>query len=54
MFGDSSNDIPMFAFALNRIAMGAHAPELEQFQPFITKTVEEGGVAWAMEQLGII
>ena len=54
VFGDSCNDIPMFAFALNRIAMGAHAPELEQFQPFITKTVEEGGVAWAMEQLGII
>lgn len=54
VFGDSTNDISMFAFAPNRIAMGVHAPELEKFHPFITKTVEEGGVAWAMEQLGII
>lgn len=54
VFGDSTNDIPMFEFAPNRIAMGDHAPELDQFRPFVTKTVEEGGVAWAMEQLGII
>ena len=54
VFGDSTNDIAMFEFAPNRIAMGVHSPELERFNPFITKTVEEGGVAWAMEQLGII
>ncbi len=54
VFGDSTNDVAMFAFAPNRIAMGVHAPELERFRPFITKTVEEDGVAWAMEQLGII
>lgn len=54
VFGDSTNDIPMFEFAPNRIAMGDHAPELDRFRPFVTKTVEEGGVAWAMEQLGII
>lgn len=54
VFGDSTNDIPMFSCVPNRIAMGVHAPELLAFQPFVTKTVEDGGIAYAMEQLGII
>ena len=54
VFGDSTNDISMFACVPNRIAMGVHAQELLKFRPFVTKTVEEDGIAYAMEQLGII
>ena len=47
MFGDSTNDIPMFEFAPNRIAMGVHAvlEDLEQDykgkMPFYEVDVEE-------------
>ena len=54
VFGDSTNDLPMFEYAVNGIVMGAHAEELEPYATFITKTVEEDGVAYAMESLGIL
>lgn len=53
-FGDSTNDIEMFRACGNNIAMGKHAPELEAFDPFITKPVEEDGIAHAMKELGLI
>ncbi|MEY8337732.1 HAD family hydrolase [Lachnospiraceae bacterium 62-35] len=54
VFGDSTNDLPMFQYAPNGIVMGNHAKELEPFASFITKTVEEDGIVYAMESLGII
>lgn len=53
-FGDSTNDIEMFKACGNNIAMGKHAPELEAFDPFITKRVEDDGIAYAMNKLGLI
>jgi len=53
-FGDSTNDIEMFKACGNNIAMGVHAKELEAFEPFITKNVEDDGVAFAMKELGLI
>ncbi|OON85805.1 hypothetical protein BXO88_10195 [Oribacterium sp. C9] len=53
-FGDSTNDIEMFKACGNNIAMGKHAPELEAFDPFITKRVEEDGIAYAMKELGLL
>ncbi|SFG49156.1 HAD-IIB family hydrolase [Oribacterium sp. WCC10] len=53
-FGDSTNDIEMFSTCKNNIAMGKHAKELERFDPFITKNVEDDGIAYAMKELGLI
>ena len=54
VFGDSSNDLSMFQYAKNCVAMGKHSPVLDPYVTFVTKTVEEDGIAYALEQLGII
>lgn len=54
VFGDSSNDLSMFRYARNCILMGNHSSDLEPYATFITKTVEEDGVAYAMKSLGLI
>lgn len=54
VFGDSTNDLEMFAFAKNAVLMGKHDKELEEYATFTTKTVEEDGIACAMKALGII
>lgn len=54
VFGDSTNDLAMFAYAKNAVLMGRHDKELEEYATFVTKTVEEDGIAWAMKELGII
>ena len=48
------NDLSMFEFAENAVLMGKHDKGLEPYATFVTKTVEEDGVAWAMKELGII
>ena len=54
VFGDSMNDLPMFEYAVHTIAMGNHAPGLAPHTEFVTKTVEDGGIAWAMKHYGLI
>ena len=54
VFGDSTNDLPMFAYAKNRVLMGKHDRELEVFDSFLTRNVEDDGIAWALKQLGLI
>lgn len=54
VFGDSMNDLPMFEFAENTVLMGKHDKGLEPYATFVTKTVEEDGIAWAIKELGII
>lgn len=54
VFGDSTNDLPMFEYAKNCILMGHHDVELEPHATFFTKRVEDDGVAYAMEKLGLI
>lgn len=54
VFGDSTNDLPMFTYAKNAVLMGKHDRELEPYASFVTKTVEEDGVEYAMKALGII
>ena len=54
VFGDSTNDLSMFEYATHTILMGKHDSELEPYAEFITKTVEEDGIAFAMKRLGII
>lgn len=54
VFGDSMNDLAMFEYVPNAVLMGKHDAELEPYASYITKTVEEDGVACAMKALGII
>ena len=44
----------MFEFAENTVLMGKHDKGLEPYATFVTKTVEEDGIAWAIKELGII
>ncbi len=53
-FGDSSNDLDMFRTVCNTVLMGNHDAVLEPYATFVTKTVEEDGIAFAMEQLGLV
>ena len=54
VFGDSMNDLPMFRYAQNAVLMGKHDAGLEPYATFTTKTVEEDGIAYALEQLGLV
>lgn len=54
VFGDSMNDLAMFQFASNAVLMGHHDKGLEPYASFVTKTVEEDGIEYAMKKLGII
>lgn len=54
VFGDSTNDLPMFEYAKNCILMGHHDVELEPYASFFTKNVEDDGIEYAMEKLKLI
>ncbi len=54
VFGDSSNDLAMFEYADNAILMGHHDAVLEPYASFVTKTVEEDGIEYAMKSLGLL
>ncbi len=54
VFGDSTNDISMFEHVPNAILMGHHDKELEPYASFTTKTVEQDGIWYAMEKLGLL
>lgn len=47
--GDYKNDIPMLTFAGFPVAMGNACRELKDHAIFVTKTNDESGVAWMME-----
>ncbi len=54
VFGDSTNDLAMFEHVPNAIVMGHHSRELEPYASFFTKTVEQDGIWYAMEKLGLL
>lgn len=54
VFGDSSNDLDMFRFADHAVALGKHDEVLKPYTEFVTKTVEEDGIAHAMKHYGLI
>lgn len=53
IFGDSTNDLTMFVYGQHTIAMGKHAAELEPYTEFVTRAVEEDGIAYAMRHYGL-
>lgn len=54
VFGDSTNDISMFEHVPNAVLMGHHDEELEPYASFVTKTVEQDGIWYAMDKLGLL
>ena len=54
VFGDSSNDLSMFEYCPNAIAMGKHDPILDPYASYVTDTVENDGIWKAMKALNLI
>lgn len=54
VFGDGLNDLEVFDYAGISIAMGHSHPELQKRADFITKKVEEDGIFYALEELGLV
>lgn len=53
-FGDSANDLPMFLAVGHAIAMEEHQEELDPYTEFVTKKVEDDGIAHALRHYGLI
>ena len=54
VFGDSSNDLSMFEAVPHAVAMGSHDPVLDPYTEFVTKAVEEDGIACALKHYRLI
>jgi len=50
-FGDGANDIEMLSFAGIGVAMGNAVDRLKTVADFVTKPVDEDGIAYAVDQL---
>jgi Cof subfamily protein (haloacid dehalogenase superfamily) len=53
-FGDGINDIEMLSSVGMGVAMGNARPEVKSYADMVTKTAEEDGVKYGLEQLGLI
>lgn len=54
VFGDGPNDMELFDYAGLTVAMGNGVEALKEKADFVTKTVEEDGIAYALEELGLV
>ena len=54
VFGDSSNDLPMLRAVPNSVVMGNAPDELKRIASFVTRAVDDDGIAYALEQLKLI
>ena len=54
MFGDGPNDMEIFDYVGLTVAMGNAVPELKEKADFVTKTVEEDGILYALEEFGLV
>ena len=51
VFGDSGNDVSMIKRFKNSIAMGNGINEVKKHAKYITKSVDEAGVVYALKEL---
>lgn len=49
-FGDSTNDLPMLTYAAHSVAMGGSPEIVQNAVEFVTKSIYEDGLAYAMEK----
>lgn len=54
VFGDGPNDMEIFDYAGLAVAMGNGVDELKAKADFVTKRVEEDGILYALEELGLV
>ncbi|MGL4666080.1 MAG: HAD hydrolase family protein [Clostridium butyricum] len=54
VFGDGINDIGMFNYVKNSIAMGNSCQEIKDIASFITKKSNEDGIEYACKYFGWI
>lgn len=52
-FGDSANDLPMFAAAGHSIAMGNATPQAKQKASYVTDDLHDDGIYHALEYFGL-
>ena len=52
-FGDHLNDIEMFSVVKNSVAMGNALEEIKKIAKYETKHVDEGGIAYGLQMLGL-
>ncbi|GAB7386770.1 Cof-type HAD-IIB family hydrolase [Bacillaceae bacterium] len=53
-FGDGLNDKEMLAFVGAGVAMGNAHEEVKPFAAFTTKGVDEGGISYGLEKIGLL
>lgn len=53
-FGDGGNDIPMLQYAGVGVAMGNAREEVRRQADFVTRSVDEDGVAYALKHFGLL
>jgi Cof subfamily protein (haloacid dehalogenase superfamily) len=53
-FGDGTNDVEMIQFAGVGVAMGNAHPDLKEVAKYVTKSVDEEGIAHAVRELSLI
>lgn len=53
-FGDQHNDLDMLRFAGVGVAMGNGTPQVKAAADYVTRSVDEDGVAYALQQLGVL
>ncbi len=54
MFGDVTKDMEIFDYVGLTVAMVNAVPELKEKADFVTKTVEEDGILYALEEFGLV
>ena len=52
-FGDSANDLPMLTYAAHSVAMGGSPQAVQDAVEFVTKSIYEDGLSFAMEHYGL-
>lgn len=53
-FGDSTNDLPMLNYAAHSVAMGGSAQVVCDAVEFVTRSIYEDGLEYAMQYFGLI